>query len=88
MHETNEVYFCSQCIRECLPYGDSPDTQDAIPLTTDIADSCTLCVECNTDCVECDVCENEHRICNTCNDCLYHDYESLCEIVLVNPMVV
>ena len=56
--ETNEVYYCTQCIKEILPFGESPDTQELLPLVFDNSDSCTLCVECNSECTECDVCSD------------------------------
>lgn len=83
--DLNEVYYCAQCIKESLPFGESPDTQELIPLVFDEPDNCTLCTECNTECTECDVCKNLHKMCTVCNNCMYHDYESLCETFAKKP---
>ena len=69
-------YFCLKCIKENLPFGESPDTEDLTPLTYD-SENCILCCECNTECNECESCLDPHRMCSACNDCIYHDYESL-----------
>ena len=82
---SNEVYYCAQCVRETLPFGDSPDTQESLPLGFDQVDNCALCIECNYECLECDTCVNIHRICNTCNNCKYHDYESMSEFLSNKP---
>ena len=81
----NDQHFCMFCIQENLPFGDSPDTQELIPLTTS-SDSCILCVECNTECNDCDTCPDPHRICESCNNCVYHDYGSLSQKMHTKPV--
>ena len=84
----NDVFYCSICIKENLPFGKVPNTQFSEIYCTknecstpqkqthDRTCICELCIVCNPECDQCNTCPDLYRTCDDCLDCKLVDIES------------
>ena len=88
----NDVFYCTACIKENLPFGKVPNTQFAEiyesknkPITSQnlkyCSSICELCIVCNPECDQCNSCPDLYRVCDTCLDCKLLDIESYNNLV-------